>query len=78
MLLGLWLNADRQQLRQAYIVLRGTQDASAEETPEAYFQAIYDDPMQAKAEHTMHVSRVASQREQQTQVPVDGQPQADG
>ncbi len=75
MLIGLQQNMPRQQIRKMYIVMQGAKDAMADETPAAYFGAIYDDQERATAEHNMHVSRVASARRSQSKI--DSQPQID-
>jgi hypothetical protein len=44
--------------RQAYVYLTAIRDAFAETVPAGYFDALYDDPDEARAQHSLHVSRV--------------------
>jgi hypothetical protein len=58
LLIGLYLNQHRVRTRQSYVALCGARDAFGESVPAQYFEALYDDPEEAKAQHAMHVSRV--------------------
>jgi hypothetical protein len=61
-LLGLRACQQRVELRRAYTMMRAVQDAFSDTVPEVYFQALYDDPEEAKAMHELHKSRVSFQQ----------------
>lgn len=60
LMLGLWLNADRQETRRSWILLRAIQDAFNGHTPEAYFHATCEDALEAQCKYRLHVSRANS------------------
>ena len=62
LLIGLYLNQNRVRTRQAYVYLTAIRDAFSETVPAGYFDALYDDPDEALAQHAMHVSRVQFER----------------
>ena len=64
-MLGLWLNADRQHLRRAYVTGIGVEEGMTQRSQET-FAAIYDDDEEAVARFRLYQSRLVAAASRQT------------
>jgi len=59
LLLGLYANAERVDIRHSHATLRAIQDSFAEKTPQEYFLAMSQTSEEGEAAYNLHEARVA-------------------